>query len=79
MGDKLIGRDAGFDSSSSNFELHDAVRKTFVANDDLEGNTDEVGVVEFDPGAIGTVVPQYLDSCRHQIGIETCGNSGGLF
>ena len=79
MGDKMIGRDAGFDSGSPDLDLHDAVRQTFVADDDLEGSTDEIGIIEFDTRAIGTVVPQYFDARRRQIGIEMCGGSDRLF
>ena len=73
------GDDAGFDLRSSNFDFYDTVRKTFVANDDLKGSADEIGIIEFDAGAIGTIIPQYFDACRHQIGIETCGSLGSLF
>ena len=78
MDDKLTACNAGFDSSSPNLDLRDAVRKTFVANNDLKGNTDEVGVVEFDAGAIGTVIPQYFKARTHQIGIETRSGLGRL-
>lgn len=78
MGDKITGCDAGFDSSSSSLDLHYAVRKAFVTDDDLEGSADEIGIIEFDTGAIGTVIPQHFDACCHQIGIESCGNLGRL-
>lgn len=79
MSDKIIRCDAGFDSAASNLDFHDAVRKAFVADDDLERSADEIGIIEFDTGAIGTVVPQYFHPCRHQIGIQACGGLRSLF
>ena len=79
MSDKIVGCNAGFDSRAPNFDLYDAVRKPFVADDDLEGSADKIGIVEFDTGAIGTVVPQYFKAGIQQIGIETCSGLGRLF
>ena len=79
MSDEIAGGDAGFDSRSPNLDLHHAVSETFVTDDDLEGDADEVGIIEFDSGAIGTVVPQNFETCGHQIGIEPCGSLDGRF
>ncbi len=65
VGNKLTGCDVGFNSGSSNLDFYNAVRKAFVANDELEWGADQIRVIEFNAGAIGTVVPQDLDACRH--------------
>lgn len=71
MGDNIAWCDTGFGSGSASLNLYDTVRKPFVADDDLERRADKIGVIEFDTGAIGAIIPQDFDACRHQIGVET--------
>ena len=78
MSDKIVGCDAGFDSRAPNLDLYDPVRKPFVADDDLDRERPRIGIVEFDTGAIGTVIPQYFKARTHQIGIETRSGLGRL-
>ena len=41
-----------------------AFRETFVADDDLKGSADQIGIVEFDAGSFVPIIPQYFDPCR---------------
>jgi len=57
VGNKLTRCDAGFDPGTSNLDFYNAIRKAFVADDELEWGADQIRVIEFNTGAIGTVVP----------------------
>ena len=42
------------------FELDLTLRQPFLPDDQMIGGTDQIGVVELDPGPLVTVVPQDL-------------------
>ena len=43
-----------------NLDLYDPVRKALVSDDDLEGSSDQIRIVEFDTRTFVTVIPQVL-------------------
>lgn len=57
IGDELARCNSGFDSTSSYLRFNDAVCKAFVADDELERCSNQVGIVEFDASSIGSIVP----------------------
>jgi hypothetical protein len=57
VGDQITWGYARLGSTPSNFYLYDAVGKTLIAYDDLEGDPDQISVVEFYACAIRTIIP----------------------
>ena len=57
IGDELIRCDSGLDSASSYLRFNDTICQALVADDELKGCPNQVGIVEFNTSSIGSIVP----------------------
>lgn len=57
IGDELPWCNSGLNSASSYLRFNDAICQALVADDELEGCANQVGIVEFNTSSIGSIVP----------------------
>ena len=73
----MSGTQLEFHPVVSGFDLDDSFGEALVTDDDLEGGSHKIRIVELHARSFVPIIPEYLDPCCLQFVIELRGDLGG--